>query len=366
MSIFDRFRRQSETQLPKIEKRQNAFKSAERYKSQRDNLNQARRSNARSEWWKTHRISVLVATGFLIIVGIIVTAVVLLRGASQFKIQKIVVRGNQVAKQEQILEAVNWVKDQNLYALNVAQVQRDLLNKFPYFKQVQVRKILPDNLLIEIAERAAVMTYANISTSVTTDADGRIIAVFDQANLAALGSEVMNIIQGYGSVDLSSVQQKYYTKFQDDLPKFRLKWEEVKPEDKATALAELIQEYQALINEYLLARIDKVDPSIKDTLPIMQDLSNAQFKQGDLMPTQKFKYGYALLDFFRTKNLKLKQLLWITDFNIIVTLESGTQIIFTATRDLDEQLQAFETIRRVEDISRARSVDVRANVVSVR
>lgn len=366
VSILDRLRRTREPKTPQTERRTKTFASAAKFQAERQKLNQIRRTSARSAWWNEHKAPVLIGIAFAAVLTVIIGAVIALRGAAQFKIEKIVVRGNQVAKQEQILEAINWVKDQNLYALNVRQVQQDLMNKFPYFKQVQVRKVLPNNVLVEITERAAVMTYINISTAITVDAEGRVIAVFDAANLLPLSDEIMQVIQGYGNIDSATVQDKYYTKYQEDLPKYRLKWEEVKPEDKAAALNELVEQYQTQINESLAARITKIDPSIKDTLPIMQDLSNQQFAQGALMPNSKFEYGYDLLTFFDSKNLNLNQLLWVTDFNIVATLDSNTQVIFTSTRDLQEQLTAFETIRRVEDITKARQVDVRANMVSVK
>lgn len=368
MSILDRFRKNKPTaEKFAAESRAKLYNNAAKFQAERQKITKLRKDTVRSMWWSENKTGVLIGVGIFSILAIIITALVLLRNANQFEINKIVVRGNQVAKNEQVLEAISWVKDQNLYALSVASIENDLLEKFPYFRQVQVRKVLPDSILIEITERAAVMTYVNISTAVTVDSEGQAIAVFDAANLIPLSAEMMQVIQGFGSVENSAVQVKYYEKYQDDLVKFRLTWDEVSPEDKQAALNELNATYQIQIEESLQARLDKVDPSIRETLPIMQDLSAQQFEQGERMPNNKFTYGYSILQFFADKDLEVRQLLWITDFNIVVTLASNnTKVIFTATRNLNEQLNAFDTIRRVEDISRAQQVDVRANVVSVR
>lgn len=368
VSFLNRFKRNKEQKPERsaIEARAKLYNNAAKFQAERQKITKLRRDTARSMWWSENKSAVLIGFGVFSILAVIITALLLLRNANQFDVTKIVVRGNQVARNEQVLESISWVKDQNLYELSVASVEKDLLEKFPYFRQVQVRKVLPDSLLVEITERAAVMTYINISTAVTVDSEGQVIAIFDEANLIPLSAETMQVIQGFGNIDSGAVQSKYYTKYQDDLSKFRLTWDEVKPEDKQTALAELAAEYQAQIAESLQARLDKVDPSIRESLPIMQDLSAQQFDQAEQMPINKFNYGFAILQFFAEQDIEVRQLLWVTDFNIVATLSTNTRVIFTATRDLNEQLNAFDTIRRVEDISRAQQVDVRANVVSVR
>lgn len=342
------------------------FASAERYKQQRQQIVLSRKQSVRGEWWRKNRswvLALIALVTFIVISGVFL---ITLRSAPQFKLNNIVIRGNLVAKTEQVQDALAWTRDQSLYALSTAAVERDLLQKFPYFHRAQVRKVLPSSLLIEIEERSPVLTYVNLSSAISVDIDGKVIAVFESTNAVPLSKERMDVLQGYGDVESLSVQEKFFSKIEDERERLRTQWNEVPLDKKQAALAELRQDYQRELDETLLARVAKLDPSLSETLPLLQDLTNQQFKQGEDFPRTKFRFGYDLLNYFTQSNLSFLKLVWITDFNIVATLTSGTQIIFTTTRSLQDQLTALETMRRVEDITRARVVDVRANVVSVK
>jgi hypothetical protein len=345
------------------------FTGAVNFQRRREQERKLQRRRDLSESWQSRKLLVL-SVAALAVCGIFTLAgLQILRANPQNKVDKIVVRGATAATPEQVVEAISWVRQQNLFAVNLNSVRSDLLNKFPYFRDVFIRKIHPNKLEIEVIERFPVLTYANLATSITLDEEGKVIGIFADEQTQPLSVDEINIIQGFGDVNSFMVEEKYLASLPDDRARARVKWDEVKPEDKRVALEALRQEIvNNKVNTPIKARADKLGEQLLKDLPQLQDLTVDQFKLGDSFPTDKFEFAYDLHKYFQARKRVVTRMLWLTDFNIVVTLStaSNTRIIFTTSRPLAQQIAAVESISRVEDLSKVGVIDVRSDVVSVR
>lgn len=89
--------------------------------------------------------------GFLIAVAAVVGAVTLF-----FRMDHIVVSGNERYTQQEILSASGLEEGQNLYFINKFDVKETIFAQLPYVEEVRINRKLPDTLLIEVRECRAV------------------------------------------------------------------------------------------------------------------------------------------------------------------------------------------------------------------
>ncbi len=89
--------------------------------------------------------------GFLVAAAAIVAAVTLF-----FRMDHIVVSGNERYTEQEVLDASGLTTGGNLYFLNKYDVKEAIFSKLPYVEEVKINRKLPDTLLIELRECKAV------------------------------------------------------------------------------------------------------------------------------------------------------------------------------------------------------------------
>lgn len=89
--------------------------------------------------------------GFLIAVAAVVGAVTLF-----FRMDHIIVSGNERYSDQEILNASGLETGSNLYFLNKFSVKERIFAQLPYVEEVRINRKLPDTLLIEVRECRAV------------------------------------------------------------------------------------------------------------------------------------------------------------------------------------------------------------------
>jgi len=83
----------------------------------------------------------------LMICAAIVAAMILF-----FKVDSVIVEGNQRYDSQQIIEVSGVVQGDNLFLLNKYEVSRRIYEQLPYVQQVQISRRFPSGLLIEVKE----------------------------------------------------------------------------------------------------------------------------------------------------------------------------------------------------------------------
>lgn len=89
--------------------------------------------------------------GFLIAVAAVIAAITLF-----FRMDHIVVSGNERYSEQEVLDASGLVTGGNLYFLNKYGVKETIFAQLPYVEEVKINRKLPDTLLIEVRECKAV------------------------------------------------------------------------------------------------------------------------------------------------------------------------------------------------------------------
>lgn len=99
-------------------------------------------------------------------------------GGSLFALQRIEVSGNQRARTEEILRAVEPWRSSNLVGLDLSAIAR-AVRAHPWIERVTLSKRLPDGLSIRVMEKKAVALYRDTSGLSWLSSDGRPIASYD-------------------------------------------------------------------------------------------------------------------------------------------------------------------------------------------
>ena len=87
---------------------------------------------------------------FMVICAAIAVALTLF-----FKVEEITVTGNERYSQSQIVTASGIQMEDNMFFMNKYQVSDDITSALPYIETVQIRRALPDGLIIAVTECSA-------------------------------------------------------------------------------------------------------------------------------------------------------------------------------------------------------------------
>ena len=166
----------------------------------------------------------------LVICGAIVAALTLF-----FRVNTVVVSGQQRYTQQQILDASGIQTGDNLFLLNKYDVANQIIGELPYIETIRINRKLPDTLLVEVQECSAVLAVVQENNAWLVSPTGKIVD-----RKAAAAADQYPIIDGCTllspSVGSSLALGTEYARKQEQL--------EVQLQDE-TARQEELQNYQS-------------------------------------------------------------------------------------------------------------------------
>jgi hypothetical protein len=301
-----------------------------------------------------------------IILSAVVGIIYFLQRSEVLKINDIYVIGNNKIIEDEVVEQVSYLIGKSLFSFDATQVEHELQQQFPYLRRAYIRKILPDTVEIEVVERFPELVYVNMAGALAVDEDQVVIQVLAADEVAPLSKDELLILDGYGDPESTRVKDKYLSKIEDEEERKKVKWEEVPIGDKRPVLAELREDYRVRVQGQLKQYLDLVALEDLADVPILQEVGIELYQEGDSFDQERYLIAQAIHTYVADREIPINRLLWQTEFNIIVELTTGTRLIFSSSKSIDEQLIALETIRQVEDLTRVQSVDLRSNFVAVK
>lgn len=113
-----------------------------------------------------------------------------------FNIKTVEVTGNSTVPSEQIIQAAAIVPESNLFKLHTRKTRESILT-IPEVETVSIRRLLPGKVRLEVTETAPVMYFPYLSGYVTTNENGRAMALCDDASglnlIKMTGLEIKNV-----------------------------------------------------------------------------------------------------------------------------------------------------------------------------
>jgi hypothetical protein len=281
-------------------------------------------------------------------------------------LRDITVEGNKAISELEIISELNDLKGKSLLTFTTGDVENRLKQKFPYIKEAFARKLLPGKLEIQVVERFPTTAYVNLSGSYLIDDDRVIVGVIISEPAPAFTDDENKIFDGFGDINANYVFEQYLTHIQSDADKSKVVWEQVPDADKKNALNEIKAALQARLDNAYRTHEQAVTQAGWSTLRLIEGSDATDFKTGDKFPQAKFDLVRSVSQYLADQQLPVSKYVWQSDFSLLAQLSNNQQILFTTTRPLAKQLTALDAVRNKGDLSRARVVDLRSELVSVR
>ena len=127
---------------------------------------------------------------FLLICGAIAAAMILF-----FKVQTVVVDGNSRYTDQEILDVTEIELGENMFLLNKYAISGQLTSQLPYIQSVQIRRSLPDTILIQVEECTPVMAVVQGQDAWLVSRKGKLLEKVEAAKaggyLQVVGVELL-------------------------------------------------------------------------------------------------------------------------------------------------------------------------------
>lgn len=310
------------------------------------------------------KLIIIVSVG-LVIIAAGGLGISFLHSQEAFILKDIVISGNDKISTLEIVSELQHLKGQSLFSFNAASIEQQLKEKFSYARDVEVRKVLPGTIEVEIVERFPVQARVTQSGAYLVDEDRVVVEVLYEDKVTDLTPEDRLILTGYGDANSKFIQDRYQNKIEDLPDEEQIKWEVLSDQRKQNEL----NEYRSELENTVEARLSKNKEALNGLnlqLAVVEDFSANTYAVGTKVESGKFSVSNFVFQNLAQKNYVVQRLIWRTNFALYVNLEGGLQLIFSVTKDPGRQILEFETVKARGDLRGVNIVDLRSNLIAVR
>ena len=132
-------------------------------------------------------------------VGVILITLMSILGLSTFmRINEIRIDGTSFYTIEEIVEASGLSPGDNLFLVNPQNISRKIREELPFVSSARIKRVLPDAILIEIAESPAIGIVTFSGERYIVDSEGRVLAMYTGDEVTLQGVEVDDLIEVRG------------------------------------------------------------------------------------------------------------------------------------------------------------------------
>lgn len=118
---------------------------------------------------------------YMLISALVIVAAVVLASTVFFQIHTVQAEGCVYTDAQELLQAADIQTGENLFFLNTGKIQETLLEQFSYLKEVNVRRQLPDRVVLEVTERTPIGAVEDGGRIWLVDEEGRVLEEFSRA-----------------------------------------------------------------------------------------------------------------------------------------------------------------------------------------
>ncbi len=119
-----------------------------------------------------------------------------------FGVSEIQVEGTEILTNDQIVEASGIQEGENIFLLNLNNIRFNI-NKVVSAKNIYIRKVLPNKIIISIEENQPIGIFSQEGQNYYIDSDGRLMEITEE-----LGKDDTPILSGFSKVEFGDTGQK--------------------------------------------------------------------------------------------------------------------------------------------------------------
>lgn len=132
----------------------------------------------------------------------VVLVVYLLLHSPLFTVQSIIVEGNSIVTDEKIVDLSEITAGERLYAVNINDSVKKI-SYYPYVESVEIKRKLPDKIIIEMVERKPVAAIVITGGYIQVNVEGRLLSIapnIGQYNLPVISGVQLSEIPAPGNI----------------------------------------------------------------------------------------------------------------------------------------------------------------------
>lgn len=264
-----------------------------------------------------------------------------------FRITKITTIGSQSIPKEQISHEIEPFIEKGIFLTNSNSIKNKLINTFPSYKFVTVKKIFPNELIINITEKQPILLYLNLNGIYLVNEDGVISEVIlqDKINFA---NDQLDIITGAKGIDSKLVLERLKSEYQEKEAGLESEGEEIEfiydnisQEEKFATLNTIQKELFEQAKTIIASHLEDFDETMYAELEKVYAFNNNVYKEGDFIDKDRLVVTREIEQFFSKENDKISEILWEGRFVVKVVTESGKVAIFGVKRNISEQIEDY-------------------------
>jgi len=280
----------------------------------------------------------------IILLSVLLALIFNFYSAEYFQVTSFKFMGTRSISQEELTQNLSEFKTQNLFLLNKNKVKETLLESYVYFDSVQITKVWPNELFININEREPSIVMINLNGAYVIDEDARIIDIITDDKIK-ITDEDINIINGFGNPNGEYVKALVFSNWQIKNPDLNTEdfiFADIPLEDKLKILADLQHDLEVTANTKLEDLHVKASNTKYANLDQITLYENKAYNKFDFINENILNISNEVINFFQTRDdVIIESISWRGNYLLVVKQTNGNEIIFGAKRNISLQLEDY-------------------------
>lgn len=308
-----------------------------------------------------HKGIFLVIILLIVVIFLILFSIYYIQTSDNFKIRSVMFEGDAV-EDEFRDEFITLMQGQNIFSLNIAELENKISKEVNHLKSVIVTKSLPDKIRIFIDKYTP--TIISISFDKLEVFDENLTIVYQEELQQPLDLTEIEKSALDGLVNINSNKfQEYVISNLTEEEKKDFNWDEFTDERKRDFASRL----QNGIDQKINAHFGQHQQNISDRFRGAQIINYYDYllkNQSKILQENRINnldFTLKLYHEVQKLNLKVEKSEWLSRTTLKITLDSGKNLFFSPKRNLQDQKRDLETALVNGILNSASNVDFRTS-----
>lgn len=279
-----------------------------------------------------------------------------LLNGEQYQIKSIEIFGNKRLGDEVLSESLKNFESKNLVSIDKNQVLFHLKENFVEVEDINIIKIYPDKLRIEIVENEPVVVYFDFD-SIDLITVGGVLAGSVPTEEIELQEFQKRILADGGDPDADYVRSRMQSEFEG-----AFKWDEVPAEERAEVLGVMRAETEIEVKSFLDKTLEGIVSGNFSDLPIIY----RKVFSDDIPLKDLILFVLDISEELGSQGLKIVKTNQLNSFDIAVELEDNKTLFFSQRRPQQDQLRDLRAVFLSGEFVRGRIFDFRSQNYSIK
>lgn len=282
----------------------------------------------------------------LFLVILVPVFIYVLTHTSFFKVESIRFEGVQNIEQSKLVEIGQKYKGQNIYSIDLDQLEKDVAESSVYIKSALAKKILPDKVVIRVEERLPNLAILNFDGVYLVDDEDYVTRHTISQTIGFTEDEWR--VYNTNDLDIKIIEERLVVNLQEEDEEFDKEEFDYSKYDEKAKIAiqgEIRDEMDQTIEAHFNDLEKQVNESEYASLPRVYFYDRGEYEEGEYIESSHLQVVDKVLGYLNSSELyTVTKTIWSTDFTLVVYTLEEKQFVFGINRDIDTQLEDLEIV----------------------